>query len=297
MTDYTLIKGVDKLFYALVTQDDAAAYAAGTPAALAPLKLAAQTPAANTKTDYYDNQPMFNFNAEGETKLKVDVTNLPLSLQAVLLGKVYDAVNDSLYDNGGTPPDVALGFRAKMSNGDYKLFWFLKGKFKPFDEESAAETDTPDPKGFSLEYTAVRTVHQFDLNGSITDSVKRRVSTKQADVATWFDAVRVPVVGSPDAFTCTPSPADAATGVAVSVSPTLTFSNPLAGDAERGIMLTSAAGVAVAAVRSLNAARTVVTINPNSDLDALTEYLIIVAGVTDVYGQSLANTVYDFETA
>jgi len=297
MTDYTLMKGVDKLFYALVTQDDADAYAAGAPAALAPLKLAVQTPAANNKTEYFDNQPMFSFNAEGETKIKIDIARLPLDVQALLLGKVYDSANESLYDNGGTPPDLALGWRAKNSDGSYTLYWFLKGTFKPFDEEDATETDSPDPKGLSLELTAVRTIYQFDLDGSITDSVKRRVSRKQSDVAAWFDAVQVPVVGSPDAFTCTPSPADGASSQATSVAITLAFSNPLAGGAENGIgLLREDTEAAISVTRSINAARTVVTLT-HSALTAAKTYLITVNGVKDIFNQTLADSVYDFDTA
>jgi len=297
MTDYTLMKGVDKLYYALVTQDDADAYAAGTPVPLAPLKLAVQTPDSNTKVEYYDNQPMFNFNSVGETKIKVNITNLPLDVQAEILGQVYDAANESYYEGGATPPDIALGWRAKNSDGTYTLFWFFKGKFALFEEENATETDTPDPKGLSVEFTAVRTVYQFALDGSITDSAKRRISRKQSDVAAWFDAVRVPVVGSPASFTVTPSPADGASSVVVSVNITLTFSNPLAGNAENGIVLTTAAGAVKACARTINAARTVVTLDPTTNMAASTTYLVIIPGVTSVYGQTLADTVIDFATA
>lgn len=294
---YTMFKGADKLFYALVTQDDASAYAAGTPAALAPLGIAVQTPAANSKTEYFDNQPFLTLNSEGETKIKLDIAGLPLATQAALLGKVYDATNESLYDNGGTPPDVAIGWRAKNSDGTYTLYWFLKGTFKPFEEESATETDTPDPKGTSLEYTAVRTVYEFALDGSITASVKRRVSRKQADVATWFDAVRVPVVSVPSAVTCTPSPVDGAIAQATTVAITLTFNNPLAGNAENGIVLVRADTAAIiATTRTINAARTVVTLT-HSALTAAKTYHIIVASVVDVYGQALADVVFDFATA
>jgi phi13 family phage major tail protein len=297
MTDYTLIKGVDKLYYALVTQDDVNAYAAATPVALAPLKLAVQTPKTNSKTEYYDNKPMFPMNAEGETPIKLDIAMLPLDVQAEILGKVYDATNESLYDNGGTAPYCALGYRAKNSDGTYTYYWFYKGIFKPFEEQANSETDTPDPKGITLEFTAVHTIYPFALTGSINDSTKRRVSRKQADGATWFDSVKVPVVGVPAALTCTPVPADAATGVAVNSNITLTFSNALAGNAENGIVLTTAAGVPKACARTLNAARTVVTLNPTTDLAAATDYLISVPGVRDVYGQTLADTVFDFETA
>lgn len=294
MTDYTMFKGVDKLYYALVTQDDANAYAAGAPAALAPLRLAVATPAANAKTEYFDNQPMFNFNSEGETKIKVEIAGLPLSVQAAILGKVYDATNESLYDNGGTPPDCALGWRAKNSDGTFTLYWFLKGTFVPFEEENATDTDTPDPKALTLEFTAVRTVYAFALDGSITDSVKRRVSRKQADVAAWFDAVKVPVVGAPSAVTCTPSPADGAVGQSASVAITLTFNNPLAGNAENGIVLVRASTAAIfATTRTVNAARTVVTL-AHAALTSAAVYHIIVPGAVDVYGQALANVVFDF---
>jgi hypothetical protein len=103
--------------------------------------------------------------------------------------------------------------------------------------------------------------------------------------------------GSAPALTCTPVPADAATGVSVSADLTLTFSNALVATAENGIMLTTAAGVPVAGARTINAGRTVVTLNPTSSLSASTDYLLIVPGVKDVYQQALVDTVVSFTTA
>jgi len=103
--------------------------------------------------------------------------------------------------------------------------------------------------------------------------------------------------GSPPAFTLSSSPADAATGVVVSANVELTFSNKLAAGSENGIILTTVAGVPVACARTIDAARLVVTLNPNSNLGAATEHLVIVPGVTDIYGQALADTVINFTTA
>lgn len=291
--------GVDKIYYALVTQDDADAYAAGTPAAFAPAMNIVQAPKSNSKTQYADNQPFDSMSSEGETEIDVEITGLPLDLHATIMGRVYDAATGRFFDNGGTPPDIALGFRAKKRGGDYRYYWFLKGSFQAPSEEQASETDTPDPKSTKLKFVAVRTIRQFALTALLTDSVKRTIGeTSDANfvATTWFDAVQVPSVGTPAAFSCTPSPVDAATGVAISVSPTLTFSNALRSGAENGIIITSVAGVPVACARTINAARTVVTLNPDANLGALTDYLIIVPGVVDIYGQALANTVYDFET-
>jgi phi13 family phage major tail protein len=296
---YKSYLGVDNIHYALVTQDDADAYAAGAVASLAPAMLITQAPKTNAKTQYADNQPFDVMTSEGETVLDVEITGLPLSDQAVLLGKVYDAATGRLFDNGGTAPYVALGFRAKKSGGTFKYYWFLKGTFAPPSEEQATETDTPDPKSTKLQFTAIRTTYQFDL-GSINDSAKRVIGEDEDtnfDDTNWFSAVQVPVAGSPAAFTCTPSPADAATGVVVSANITLTFSNALAGNAEDGIILTTAAGVVKACARTINAARTVVTLDPTTNMAALTQYLVIVPNVTDVYGQALGDTVYDFTTA
>jgi len=110
-------------------------------------------------------------------------------------------------------------------------------------------------------------------------------------------AADLPTNGTPPAFTLSASPADAATGVAVTADIVLTFSNALAAGAEDAIILTTAAGVPVTVVKTINASRKIVTLNPSSSLGAATDHLVIVPNVTDIYGQTLATTVIDFETA
>lgn len=299
MPNYKSYIGVDQVHYALVTQDDESAYAAGTPAYLAPVMNISQTPKVASKTQYADNQPFDVMTSEGETELDVEITGLSHQVEASILGKVWDAVNERLYDYGGVAPYVALGFRAKKSDGSFRYYWFLKGQFAPPTEEQATEADAPDPKSTKFKFTAVRTVYEFDLDGSINAAVKRvkgDTSDTSFDASTWFDAVQVPAPGTPSALTCTPSPADAATGVAVASNITLTFNNALAGNAENGIILTTAAGVVKACARTINAARTVVTLDPTTNLAGSTTYLVIVPGVTDIYGQTLTDVVYDFAT-
>lgn len=104
--------------------------------------------------------------------------------------------------------------------------------------------------------------------------------------------------GSPSAITCTPVPADAATGIGITDDITLTFNNALAAGAENGIVLVRAdTAAAITVVRTISGSRKVVTLNPSASLTANKQYLIIVPGVTDIYGQAFANTVYDFTTA
>src|SRR6266545_3107267 len=120
MPDYKSYIGADQLYYALISQDEAAAYAAAAPAYLAPLMTIGVKPKTNSKVQYADNQPFDSMSSEGESETEVEITGLPTDLQALLLGKVWDAVNGRMYDNGGTPPYVALGYRAKKSGGGFK---------------------------------------------------------------------------------------------------------------------------------------------------------------------------------
>jgi phi13 family phage major tail protein len=291
--------GVDQVYYALVTTDNSSAYAAGTPVALAPIMNVSQSPKTNAKTQYADNQPFDVMNSEGETELELELTGVKLDDLAVLLGRVYNTATGRFYDNGGTPPDVALGFRAKMRGGFYRYFWFLKGSFGAPSEEQASETDTPDPKSIKLKYTAVRTTKTFALDGSVTDSVKRLIgdtSDTTFDASTWWNAVQTPTTGAVSALTCTPSPADGASGVAVATSPTLTFNNALR-TGVTGIQLVNAStGAIVASAITIDATLKIVTIDPNSNMSGTTKHIITISGATDIYGQTLALTAYDFTT-
>lgn len=293
------VVGLRDLYVALVTQDDVSAYAAAAPQAFAPAVNASHKPNSSSKTQYADDGAFDIFVSEAETPIELEVTAIPLDMQAIVLGKEYDASTGRMFDNGGTPPDVALSFRSVKSNGSYKYFQYLKGKFSAPSEEQATKGESPDPKTTKIIFTAVKTIYQFDL-GSINDGVKRVVGDEDIvgfSGTTWFDAVQVPVTPAPSALTCTPSPVDGATGQATSVAITLTFNNPLAGNVENGVSLVRADTAApITVTRSLNAARTVLTLG-HPALTAAKTYHIVLAGVKDVYGQQLADTVYDFATA
>jgi hypothetical protein len=147
------------------------------------------------------------------------------------------------------------------------------------------------------------------INAKITEGVKGTMGDKEffvteiGGMALDWEKVEhetaqdLPEGGAAPAFTLTSVPEDADIDVAVDANVVLTFSNALAYGAEDAIILTTAAGMPVAAVRTINAARKIVTLNPASDLGAATDYLVIVPNVTDVYGQALADTVIDFTTA
>lgn len=89
-------------------------------------------------------------------------------------------------------------------------------------------------------------------------------------------------------------PADAATGVAVAANIVFTFNNKI--NTEE-IVIMSAAGAVVTGTRAWDEAGKVLTFDPTTNLSASTVYLVAIAGVEDIYGQTLANTVKKFTTA
>lgn len=99
---------------------------------------------------------------------------------------------------------------------------------------------------------------------------------------------------SHDALTCTPTPADAETGVEADANVVLTFNNPI--DHGNAVLVKASDNSIVAAAKTFNGAKTVLTIDPTASLTASTQYAVILTNMTDAYGQTLADTVYTFTT-
>ena len=88
-------------------------------------------------------------------------------------------------------------------------------------------------------------------------------------------------------------PADDALNVAVDANIVMTFNNKISSEA---IVMTSEAGAIVAGTKSWDATGKILTFNPTNNLAGSTVYLITIAGVTDIYAQTLAPVVKNFTT-
>ncbi len=297
--EYKSKVGLDNLYVAEVTADSASAYTAGTPAYLAPAAEASQEPASSFEVQYADDQPFDVMTSEGETKITLTVTNIDLATLALITGRVFDSASGRMWDHGRTAPYFALSFRSQKSNGNYRYYQYLKGKFDMPKEDVATKSETPEPKTLQLTYTAIRTIYEFDL-GSFNDSVKRVVGdddTTNFSGTTWFSQVQTPAATSPSALSLSSSvPTDGATGISVSANQTLTFNNTMVDATIYAVSLIKASdGSIVAGAITLDSTKKIVTINPTSNLEAATAY-IIAYNVTDVYGQHLSGAV-NFTTA
>jgi phi13 family phage major tail protein len=293
--EYKSKVGLDSLYVAAVTADSASAYTAGSPTYLAPAAEASLEPTTSFEIQYADDQPYDVMTAEGDTKVKLVITGIDMATLAAITGRIYDAATGRMYDNGGSAPYYALGFRSLKSNGSYRYFWFLKGKFDMPKEEIATKGEKPEPKTLELTFTAIRTTYKWTI-GSVTDSHKRVMGDSDAtgfSGTTWFSQVQVYGATSPSALALSSStPADAATGVSVSANQTLTFNNALAANFQtEGVgIYTLTTMAAVAATLTIDTDKKVITINPDSNLTGATAYAITYY-VKDIYNQTLKGAI------
>ncbi|MFZ3150250.1 MAG: major tail protein [Anaerolineaceae bacterium] len=299
--EYKSVVGLDELHAALVIQDDTNRYAADIPEMFAPATNATAEPTSSQETQYANNGPFDVLVSEGETKITLETTNIPIEVLAKYLGKIYDTASGRMFDQGAgaTPPDAALSFRSMKSNGHYRYFQYLKGKFSVPKDEASTVKEKKEPKPMQIIFTAVNTIHLFDL-GAVTGTVKRVIGDEDSlnfSGATWFAHVQTPVTTTPNALVLSSSvPVDDAASVSVSANLTLTFSNALKdASVSRITLIKSTDGSPIASAISLDATKKIVTIDPTANLTAATKYYLVYA-VEDIYGQTL-NSAIDFTTA
>lgn len=133
--------GLDMLHYAIMTDETTETYA--TPKPIPGAITATVSPEVNSETLYADDQAAEVATALGGIELEINTKDLTAAVLKDLLGSTIDE-NGVLVDNkGDNPPYVALGWRSRKSNGQFRYFWYFKGKFVPSEEEFNTKEDSP----------------------------------------------------------------------------------------------------------------------------------------------------------
>lgn len=292
--------GVDSVYAAIVTEDSLDNYITANPEYFAPAsEISAESEIENTPT-YYDNVPGFNYVTEGVTTLTCTFSGVPAPLAAKYLGKHYDAATGRVLDTGiPTPPDVALAFRFNKGPDGYRYYQYLKGNFSGGTEEAGTKTNSVDIRTYQMTYTAVATTHKWPIGGEQKPLKRIFADTTDAaftGAASWFNQVQTPDTSVPPAALVLVSsvPADDATGVAVSASVALTFNNAIS---SVSALLLAPNHAPVTTTVSFDSTRKVVTVKSSANLTAASEYALVLAQATDVFGQTIKDQVITFTTA
>lgn len=135
--------GVSDLHYALLTTDPASGTATyQTPVKIPGLISININPNSSSETLFADNGPMETASAMGEIEVEINVADLPLDVQAKLLGHTITAKGVLERKGNDTPPWLALGFKSLKSNGKYRYVWLTKGKFTLPAMEHSTRSDS-----------------------------------------------------------------------------------------------------------------------------------------------------------
>lgn len=121
--------GLDKLFYAKITEDETGDETYGTPVQLAKAMNTDLSVELAEATLYADDGASEIVKEFKNGTLSLGVDDIGASVASDLTGATIDAngVVVSASEDGGEP--VAVGFRAKKSNGKYKYYWLYRVKF------------------------------------------------------------------------------------------------------------------------------------------------------------------------
>ena len=118
--------GLDKLYYAKITEGTSGDETYGTPSVLAKAISADLSVELNEATLYADDGASEIVKEFKSGTLSLGIDDIGTAVANDLTGAQIDTnhVLISASENGGAP--VAVGFRARMSNGKYKYYWLYR---------------------------------------------------------------------------------------------------------------------------------------------------------------------------
>lgn len=118
--------GLDKLYYAKITEDTSGNEAYATPVALAKAIKADLSVELAEATLYADDAAAEVVKEFKQGKISLGVDDIGVAAAQALTGATVDDNNVlvSASEDGGSP--VAVGFRAKKGNGKYRYFWLYR---------------------------------------------------------------------------------------------------------------------------------------------------------------------------
>lgn len=121
--------GLDKLFYAKITEDENGNETYASPVQLAKAMTADLSVELAEATLYADDGASEIVKEFKSGTLSLGVDDIGASTASDLTGATIDANGVVVFtsEDGGEP--VAVGFRAKKSNGKYKYYWLYRVKF------------------------------------------------------------------------------------------------------------------------------------------------------------------------
>ena len=91
-----------------------------------------------------------------ELTVTLEVKELPLALQAKLLGNLVGNKNEIVEVAGATPPYYAMGFKSEKRDGNDRYVWLVKGRAQPIDEQHHTKEKAPTRQNDTISLTFIK---------------------------------------------------------------------------------------------------------------------------------------------
>lgn len=192
--------GLDSLYYATITEGENGVETYGTPVALSPAMKADLSVELAEAMLYADDAAAEVVKEFKSGKISLGVQELGTAKAAALLGATVDSKGVLISAAEDVAPPVAIGFRARKSNGKYAYYWLYKAIF-------AVPSDSLQTKGDSISF-ATPTIEGTILRRNKEDTKKNHPwrafvvegesGVDAAAVTSWFTTVYEPTYTTGD---------------------------------------------------------------------------------------------------
>lgn len=186
-------KSFRDIYVAPVTQNDATAYAAGTPVKLARAISGKVSDKFSVEKIYSDDGVEDTVETYEGTDVEFEVNSLAPQDKAMLFGHLYK--NGWLVKNkDDKAPEVAVGYRAKKLNGKYEFVWLYVGTFgQGYDDNYQTQEDKVTTQTATLKGSFYERVCDGNFETQVDES---NLLAEHTDAATaiknWFGKVQEP---------------------------------------------------------------------------------------------------------
>jgi len=189
--------GLDKLYYAKITEDANGNETYGTPLQLAKAMTAELSVELAEATLYADDGPAEIVKEFKTGTLALGIDDIGVAAAEDLTGAKLDDnhVVVSASEDGGSP--VAVGFRAKKANGKYRYFWLYRVVFGIPATNLATKGDaitfsTPTIEGTVLRRNKIDANNKHPWKSEVNED---DLNVPSAVITGWYNEVYEPVYG------------------------------------------------------------------------------------------------------
>lgn len=186
--------GLDKPYFATITEGENGVETYGTPQVLAKAIQADLTVNLAEAILYADDGADVSVKEFQSGTLSLNVNDIGTANAAALTGATVDANGALVSCSEDSPPYVAIGFRAKKPNGKYRYFWLYKVQFgiPAVNLQTKGESinfATPTIEGTVMRRNKPNTQDKHPWKAEVTDG---DTGVSASTITNWFSAVYEP---------------------------------------------------------------------------------------------------------